>query len=271
LAFYLLDAASIIRSYRPKKISCFFDIAGCTIAVDTLNKHKNNYSNVSEMFDQISATYDRANRFLSLGLDLHWRRSLANHLPRSEPLSLLDLATGTGDQIASLIQKKAPIRSAVGIDLSEKMLDIAKHKLANQSVHCPIQFQKADAENLPFEDQTFDLCTFSFGIRNIQKPLLALSEMHRVTKKSGRCLILEFSLPHNRWRFLYLLYLRRVIPYIGGLFAKDRSPYRHLNQTIEKFASGEDFLEWMRQTGWKDARSIDLFLGLVTIYQGDKR
>ena len=223
-------------------------------------------NNVSEMFDQISATYDRSNRFLSLGLDLHWRRMLANHLPQISPLYLLDLATGTGAQIAALIQKKAPIQRAIGIDLSEKMLNIAKNKFAQ----LPIRFQQANAEALPFNDQTFDLCTFSFGIRNVQHPIAALNEMHRVTKAGGRCLILEFSLPVNRLRIPYLFYLRHLIPYIGCWFTKDKSPYRHLNQSIEKFPSGEQFLEWMRQTDWKDVIAIDLFMGLVTLYRGDK-
>jgi len=218
------------------------------------------------MFDQISTTYDQANRFLSLGLDLYWRRMLSKHLPQITPLYLLDLATGTGAQIAALIQTKAPIQRAIGIDLSEKMLNIAKNKFSN----LPIEFQQANAEALPFNDQTFDLCTFSFGIRNVQHPIKALSEMHRVTKAAGRCLILEFSLPANRFRILYLFYLRHLIPQIGGWFTKDKSPYRHLNQSIEKFPSGEQFLGWMRQTGWKNVAAINLFLGLVTLYRGDK-
>lgn len=232
-----------------------------------LKKITKNHSNIPEMFDQISSRYDRTNRLLSLGLDLRWRRALADHLPRCNSLILLDLATGTGDQIAALLQKNTPIQSAIGIDLSEKMLNIARSKFANNA----IQFQKADAQALPFDDRTFDLCTFSFGIRNVQNPLLALSEMHRVTKTGGRCLILEFSLPRNRLRWLYLIYLRHVIPYIGGWFAKDLSPYRHLNESIETFAVGEEFLGWMRQTGWKKVQAINLFLGLVTLYLGDKQ
>jgi len=264
------------------------------------------------MFDRIAASYDRANRFLSFGLDLHWRRSLANHVPKSTPLNVLDIATGTGDQIAALIKKKTPILSAVGIDFSENMLHIAKDKFARSSTeellperrrffrrfwrrctyrrspiyhiacldpplkewNCGkrcIHFQKANAEALPFDDQAFDLCTFSFGIRNVQHPLSALSEMHRVTKQNGRCLILELSLPRNRLRTFYLLYLRYIVPLIGGWFSKDRSPYRHLNQSIENFVSREKFMSWMQQTGWKDVASFNLFLGIVTLYRGDKK
>ena len=218
------------------------------------------------MFDQIAPTYDRANRFLSFGLDLHWRRSLAKHVPKIKSLDLLDIATGTGDQIAVLIHKKTSIQSAIGIDLSEKMLSIAR----NKCFHPSVRFQKADAEALPFDDQSFDLCTLSFGIRNFERPLTALSEMLRVTKAKGRCLILEFSLPRNRMRLLFQFYLRHPLTYIGGWFAKDRSPYRHLNQTIENFASREEFMGWMDLTGWKNVVSFNLFLGLVTLYRGDK-
>jgi demethylmenaquinone methyltransferase / 2-methoxy-6-polyprenyl-1,4-benzoquinol methylase len=222
------------------------------------------------MFDQISASYDRANRFLSFGLDLRWRRALAKHIPAINKLRLLDLATGTGEQIAALIYKKASIQCATGIDLSEKMLNIAREKFANKSLPFPIHFQNADAQALPFADHTFDLCTFSFGIRNVLHPLVALSEMHRVTKTNGRCLILEFSTPPARWRRLYLFYLRHLMPRIGAHFTNDPTPYRYLNLTIEKFASNKEFLGWMSQTGWKNVAAINLFIGFVTLYRGDR-
>jgi demethylmenaquinone methyltransferase/2-methoxy-6-polyprenyl-1,4-benzoquinol methylase len=265
LAFYLLGAATIIRSSFNRESSCFLQLQDCSRDLDALKR--NCHSNIAKMFDQISTTYDRTNRFLSLGLDLRWRRALSDHLPEGKSLQLLDLATGTGDQIASLIQKSASIESAIGIDLSDQMLNIAKNKL-NASF---VQFQKANVEAIPFEDETFDLCTFSFGIRNIESPLRALSEMFRVTKRDGRCLILEFSLPRNRWRWFYLIYLRHLIPCIGALLTKNRAAYRHLNQSIEKFAPPEKFLSWMEQTGWSNVKAINVFFGIVTLYRGDKK
>ena len=221
---------------------------------------------VSEMFDRIAPRYDLANRILSLGLDLHWRKMLAKHLPGTGPYSLLDLATGTGDQIAALLGQKAPIAKAIGIDFSEGMLAIARQKFQGTSV----AFQFADALDLPFAAKQFDLCTFSFGIRNVKDPLKALQEMHRVTTVGGRALILEFSMPKGFFRRPYLLYLRHLLPFFGGLIAKDFAAYRYLNRTIEAFASGKAFLDWMREAGWSNVQQIPLLCGTVSLYKGDR-
>ena len=220
-------------------------------------------TSVSKMFDAISPSYDRVNRIVSLGLDLRWRRSLANHLPHQDPLELLDLATGTGDQIAALLERKVPLRRAVGIDLSLGMLALAKKKFPQ------IDFLEANAEALPFSDGSFDLCTFSFGIRNVQNPLAALAEMRRVTKPGGRCLILEFSLPKGWFRIPYLFYARHLLPFLGGLLSGNRSAYRYLNKSIEQFAQPETFLSWMRKTGWTRCIAVPFLFGAVTLYRGD--
>lgn len=218
------------------------------------------------MFDSISNFYDRANRLISFGFDMHWRRSLANELPNIENLKLLDIATGTGDQIIALLQKKTSIQSAIGIDISEKMLEIAKQKFKkNPSIS--VEFLQADAEQLPFPDQTFHLCTISFGIRNVARPLIVLSEMYRVTQFNGRCLILEFSKP---LRTMIQWYLRFVMPKIGGWITKNQKPYQYLNQTIQSFASKDEFMSWMHQAQWKNSSAKNLFFGLVILYRGDK-
>lgn len=227
-------------------------------------------SSVPAMFDRISKHYDLANRVLSFGMDARWRKSLAEQLPSKKSLSLLDIATGTGDQIAMLFDQGAPIEHAVGIDLSSGMLDIARSKFLKKSYNNRTSFEQADAQKLPFAKDTFDLCTFSFGIRNVANPLTALFEMHRVTAPKGRCLILEFSLPDNLFRKPYLFYLRHLLPRIGGWISKDPEAYRYLNQTIEEFTYGDAFLNWMRQCGWVQATAIPLLFGSVTLYRGDK-
>jgi demethylmenaquinone methyltransferase/2-methoxy-6-polyprenyl-1,4-benzoquinol methylase len=223
-----------------------------------------------EMFDRISPQYDLANRVLSFGLDLHWRRSLSLYLPPSQDLHVLDVATGTGDQLRALFEKKAPIKMAIGIDISEGMLKVARQKLEKCSYKDRVTFQQADAEDLPFEDNTFDLSTMSFGIRNMVHPMTSLQEIHRVTKPGGCCLILEFSLPKNLFRRPYLFYLRTLLPRIGGLIARDFAAYRYLNKTIESFACGETFLSWMRQAGWSRPSATPLLFGSVTLYRGEK-
>lgn len=224
------------------------------------------FPDVPSMFDRISPQYDRANRILSFGMDMRWRKKLSTHLPQKDGFTLLDLATGTGDQIRALFEMGAPITKATGIDLSKGMLEIAKKKFATKPYGFKTNFLKADALALPFEDKAFDVCTFSFGIRNVSDPIQALKEIRRV---ASCCLILEFSLPDNWFRRPYLFYLRHLLPQIGGFLSKAPDAYRYLNQTIEGFAYGDAFVRWMKESGWANARAIPLCFGSVTLYQGD--
>lgn len=174
-----------------------------------------------QLFDKIASTYDSINRILSFGRDQKWRRTLAHHLPQQKNLKILDLATGTADQIISLfLDEKKSIQKAIGLDLSTEMLEIAKKKISEKPYKDKIQFLKASAEKIPLEKETFDAVTLSFGIRNIPNPKLALCEIHRVLKQNGRCLILEFSLPPAPIRPFYLFYLRKILPRIGGFLSK---------------------------------------------------
>lgn len=217
------------------------------------------------MFDAISPTYDRTNRIISLGRDRHWRAKVAEFLPPYKNLKVLDLATGTGDQALALIKSQASIHSITGIDLSPEMLEIARRKIP-----CKMQFMIADAEKLPFPDQSFDAATFSFGIRNVTDPLKSLSEIYRVLKRRGRALILEFSLPPQPIRAFFLFYLRHVLPWIAGIISKNRRAYQYLNETIEHFPSGKEFCLLMRDAGFSRLQQIPMNLGSVTLYIGEK-
>jgi len=220
---------------------------------------------VWKMFDQISPTYDRINRILSLGMDQRWRKQVAKHLPSLNHLKILDLATGTGDQALALLESGASIDSITGIDLSTEMLQIAKRKLGSRA-NCI----RADAEKLPFNNENFNAATFSFGIRNVTDPVCSLKEIYRVLKPSGRCLILEFSLPPRPIRGFYLFYLRHLLPRIGGLLSRKPAAYRYLNQTIEHFPSGKDFSSLMQKAGFTHLRRIPMAFGGVTLYIGEK-
>lgn len=225
---------------------------------------------VREMFNALSPTYDRVNRVLSLGLDLRWRKKLARHLPARPHLEILDLATGTGDQIFSLFDASASIRSATGIDLAVQMLDLAKKKGEKKSYRDRLSFLEADAQKLPFRDGHFDAATFAFGIRNVNSPLEALREIHRTLKPLGRCLVLEFSLPPIPIRWGYLFYLRHILPKVGGALSKDFDAYRYLNQTIEKFPHGKAFCALMQEAGFTQVKAHKMALGAVTLYVGEK-
>lgn len=218
-----------------------------------------------KMFDAISPTYDRTNRIISFGMDQRWRAKVAQFLPPQKNLKVLDLATGTGDQALALIQSGASIQSITGIDLSVEMLEIAKKKIP-----CKMRFQIADAEKLPFKEESFDATTFSFGIRNVSNPLKSLGEIYRVLKPKGRALILEFSLPPQPIKLFFLLYLRHVLPFVANLVSKKRAAYSYLNKTIEHFPSGKEFMHLMKEAGFSRLRQIPMNLGSVSLYIGEK-
>jgi demethylmenaquinone methyltransferase/2-methoxy-6-polyprenyl-1,4-benzoquinol methylase len=225
---------------------------------------------VREMFNQISFTYDRVNRIVSLGQDLRWRRQLARHLPLQPHLTLVDLATGTGDQLLTLFQEGASIQRGVGVDIAAEMLVLARSKFQHSPYAARAEFLQANAEKLPFKSELFDAATFSFGIRNVSNPLQTLTEMLRVLKPKGRALILEFSLPSKLVRPFFLFYLRRILPWLGRVFSKNPSAYRYLNQTIESFYAKEDFLQLMKKAGFSKVRACPMNFGSVILYIGEK-
>ena len=195
-------------------------------------------TNVWKMFNRIASRYDLLNRLLSLRQDVRWRKKLKKYLPSKENLELLDIATGTADVIISLIRKNAPLQNAVGVDMAEKMLDIGRKKLVGLKLNEKVILKTGDAIDLPFPDESFDVTTISFGIRNVTDIDLALQNMHRVLKNEGRSLILEFSLPDNSLlKKFYLFYFRKILPKVGGLISGDSLAYRYLNETVETFPS----------------------------------
>jgi demethylmenaquinone methyltransferase / 2-methoxy-6-polyprenyl-1,4-benzoquinol methylase len=226
--------------------------------------------NIWKMFDAISGSYDRINSILSFGMDRGWRRRVAKHLPERSNLELLDLATGTGDQLIACMESGAHIRSAAAIDLASSMLEIARGKIGLKPYKDKVKLQRADALRLPFRDSSFDAATFSFGIRNVPDASASLKEISRVLKPGGRCLILEFSLPPKPLKSLHLFYLRRILPHVGRFFSKNAEAYRYLNETIESFPYGDAFTSLMKSASFIP-RQIPMALGAVTLYVGEKR
>lgn len=224
-------------------------------------------TDVWKMFDQISPSYDRINSVLSFGRDTAWRKRVAKEMPLKPHLEVLDLATGTGDQLIALFKAGLSIQRAVGIDLADEMLKIGRTKVA---ANPKIELIHGDAMAIPFPDASFDATTFSFGIRNVNDPLVSLKEIHRVLKPKGRCLILEFSMPSAVIRPFFLFYLRKILPKIGGILSKNHAAYRYLNTTIETFPSGQAFLDLMKDAGFSKLKRIPMNLGGVTLYIGDK-
>ena len=188
-------------------------------------------------FDKIAGTYDRLNRIMSLGLDRCWRR----HAVRGLHGDVLDVACGTGDMVVELQKHGCTV---TGIDLSEEMLDVARHKVPTAT------FMVSDAERLPFGDGTFDAVTCAFGVRNFVHLERGLNEMLRVLKPGGRMVILELATPDCLMVGpVYNFYTRRIIPWLGGRMAGNREAYTYLPLSIERFPKGSAFVELLRPIG----------------------
>jgi demethylmenaquinone methyltransferase/2-methoxy-6-polyprenyl-1,4-benzoquinol methylase len=224
---------------------------------------------VTAMFNNIAWRYDFLNHFLSLGIDKYWRRKAIGLLRNEQPKIILDIATGTAD-LAIEAMKLDP-EKIFGIDLSPDMIRIGKEKLRKKNLHNKVELFEADSENLFFEDNKFDAVTVAFGVRNFENLQKGLSEMNRVLKPGGRVVILEFSKPGNRFiKSLYQFYSTRICPFIGKAISKDGAAYSYLHESIEVFPDGENFLNIISDTGFKDVRWNPLTFGVVSIYTGIK-
>jgi demethylmenaquinone methyltransferase/2-methoxy-6-polyprenyl-1,4-benzoquinol methylase len=223
------------------------------------------------MFDRIARRYDLLNHLLSLGQDIRWRKKVARFLANKYDQYILDLATGTGDQLLYLFSCSDRIDRALGTDLALKMLDRGREKVKKRKLDDRIVLEEGDAENIQYPDNTFDAVTISFGIRNVMSVERSLSEMYRVLKPAGRVLILEFSIPQNiLMRSIYLFYFRYLLPFIGSVISGDGSAYRYLNKTVEGFPYGDAFCQLLRESGFQNVSMYPQAFGIATIYYGDK-
>ena len=170
------------------------------------------------MFDNIAGNYDFLNHFLSMGIDIYWRKKLVKRLTKQAPKNILDVATGTGDLAIAML--KATPDKITGIDISNGMLEIGRKKIKEKGLEDKISLQQADSENLPFEDNDFDAVCVSFGARNFENLEKGLSEMFRVLKPGGKLYILEFSQPDIfPFKQIYQFYFRYILPLLGKIIS----------------------------------------------------
>lgn len=224
---------------------------------------------VAQMFDNISGNYDGLNRVISLGIDVSWRKKVVKLVGENNPKQILDIATGTGD-LALMMASLNPDR-IVGLDISKGMLDVGKQKIAKANLSDKIEMIVGDSENMPFEDNTFDAITVSFGVRNFENLDKGLTEILRVLKPGGKFVVLETSNP-TKFPFKqgYKFHTNIILPIIGKLFSKDKTAYSYLSESANSFPFGEAFNNILEKNGFKNAKNLPVTFGVASIYTSTK-
>lgn len=221
------------------------------------------------MFDNISARYDLLNHLLSLSIDKGWRKKVVRMAKEGNPKLILDVATGTADLAIAL--EKTGAEKITGVDISAGMLEVGREKVAKKKLSKLISLELGDSEALEFPDNTFDVITVAFGVRNYENLEQGLSEMARVLKPGGRLLVLEFSQPQSfPFKQIYNFYFKYILPTVGKLISKDARAYSYLPESVQAFPHGEQFMNIMAGCGLKKGRRIPLTFGIASIYEGIK-
>ncbi len=244
--------------------------------VKPYNEEEAKGKQVGEMFDAIAPAYDFMNTMMTGGLHVRWRnkalKMASERLEDSNPQAVLDVACGTGD-VSFRLHELFPDAQITGLDLSPGMLEIAKKKLSamDESAKKHISFIEGDSLKMPFADDTFDMVTVAYGVRNFEHLEDGYREMLRVLKPGGVLCVIELSEPANApIKSLYRLYSRNVIPFIGRLVSKDTRAYSYLPESIAACPQREEMTAMMTRAGFKDARYKSLTLGVITIYIAGK-
>ncbi|MFM7710718.1 MAG: bifunctional demethylmenaquinone methyltransferase/2-methoxy-6-polyprenyl-1,4-benzoquinol methylase UbiE [Ferruginibacter sp.] len=225
---------------------------------------------VGGMFDSIAHRYDFLNRFLSLGIDIAWRKKAIDTLRDIHPKRILDVATGTADVAIQTVKQLQP-EQIIGIDISEGMLAFGREKIQKKGLAAIIQLETGDSEAMRFESDSFDAVTVAFGVRNFQNLRMGLSEIHRVLRPGGKLVVLEFSKPTAPViRSFYAFYMRILAPALGRLFSKNKTAYSYLDESIRSFPEGNNFVTVLEETGFTNTSFKRLTFGICTIYCGIK-
>lgn len=225
---------------------------------------------VAHMFNTISPQYDFLNHLLSGGIDIIWRKKAIKLLQNKGIKTMLDIATGTGDFAIEAL--KINPEKIVGVDISEGMLSFGQEKIKKMGLEKMIQLQKGDSEKLPFSDNSFDAVIVSFGVRNFENLSKGLSDMFRVTKPGGYCLILEFSNPRKfPMKQLYTFYSKYCLPFLGKMISKDPSAYTYLPESVKAFPDGPEFIQIFKSVGYSETNWIPMTGGICSIYIGQKQ
>ena len=227
-------------------------------------------SKVQNVFTSVASKYDIMNDVMSMGVHRIWKEAMMDWLAPKSGQKLLDVAGGTGDISFKFIKRSGAAHSTV-LDITENMLlEGRKRAEANQLVDS-LNWIVGDAMSLPFADNSFDVYTISFGIRNVTQPQIALDEAFRVLRPGGRLMVLEFSqIPVPLAQKAYDLYSFNVIPVMGKLITNDRDSYQYLVESIRKFPDQETFLSMVQQSGFENTSYRNLSFGIAVLHSGWK-
>ena len=225
---------------------------------------------VRGIFAGIAPRYDVFNTLSSFGIDRSWRRRTVQAARLTRQSRVLDLCSGTGDLAIAIASLGHPA-SVVATDFAPEMLAVAETKARKGNIRTPLTFEPADAQSLPFADESFDVVTVAFGVRNLPDRAANFREVVRVLRPGGRYVICEFSRPtFAPWRLLYHVYLRLVIPTVGGLLTRDRASFVYLNDSIRRFPRQEALAAELRAAGFRAVSWKDLTGGIVALHIGVK-
>jgi demethylmenaquinone methyltransferase / 2-methoxy-6-polyprenyl-1,4-benzoquinol methylase len=233
------------------------------------SKEEGKKQQVASMFNNISHKYDLLNHLLSAGIDITWRKKAIGMLKKEHPKLILDIATGTGDFAIEALSLKP--EKVIGVDISEGMLKVGKDKITKAGLSSQIELMAGDSENLQFSSNNFDAVIVAFGVRNFEDLERGLQEMHRVLKKGGTVVILEFSKPEKfPVKNFYNFYFRFILPLVGKLVSKDKAAYTYLPESVQNFPYGKEFLKILEKTGFHSSQCIKLTFGISSIYIAKK-
>lgn len=222
---------------------------------------------VRNMFADIADDYDRINSILSFGVHSAWRKKTVLESGAKPGDRVLDCATGTGDLALEFKKTVGHTGYVLGTDFCKEMIEHAPDKA--DEMQLVVDFEVADAMNLPYEDNSFDITSIAFGIRNVDDPSVSLKEMARVVKPGGKVVVLEFGQPKGMIKYPYQVYSRHVMPAIGGWISGNRDAYTYLPETSAKFPAGDAFIKLMKDTGsFEGQKAIKLTGGIAYVYVG---
>ena len=229
------------------------------------SKNESKKIQIKNMFNDISSRYDQINKMMTLNMDKNWRNIVYKLSMQNGPSKIIDIATGTGDIALCFANDNVQV---VGVDNASMMLDLANKKSMGLS---NIRFQLEDAENMSFNDNTFDVATIGFGVRNFENLDQGLSEIKRVLRPGKKLIILQTAVPSFIiFRYRYFLYTKLIVPVLGRMIAKNQQAYQYLSTSAEHFPHGKEFKMILEKAGFENIQIKYLSLGIVNIYSASK-